>query len=208
MLKHVVKKGECLASIAAQHGFEWKTIWELPDNKALRDKRPNPNIIFQGDVVCIPEKKLHEEKISTGQKHKFQATATHCQFRLRLMVNDKPLDNTTWTLTLASDHAELKSDGDGWIEQKIAPNAGKGSLQLQNSQVTFALEFGRLDPIDQVQGVQQRLSNMGFFRGACDGKQNDHLALAIAAFEKYARLPVTGKLCAALREKLVKMHGS
>lgn len=49
MPNHLVKQGECLSSIAAQYRFAWEQLWNLPQNRELRLKRKNPNILFPGD---------------------------------------------------------------------------------------------------------------------------------------------------------------
>jgi hypothetical protein len=52
---HIVVKGDTLSGIAKKHGFkDWRTIYNDPSNAAFRRKRPNPNLIFPGDVVVIP----------------------------------------------------------------------------------------------------------------------------------------------------------
>ena len=33
---HVIQKGECVLNIANRYGHKWETIWEAPENEALR----------------------------------------------------------------------------------------------------------------------------------------------------------------------------
>lgn len=55
--RYVVKAGDTLGKIALAHGFRsYKDIYDHPDNTAFRAKRPNPNLIFPGDVLMIPNK--------------------------------------------------------------------------------------------------------------------------------------------------------
>ena len=57
MQQHMVKEGECLDSIALDHGFaDWRTIYDHPKNTDLRSKRPDPNVIHPGDKLFIPDK--------------------------------------------------------------------------------------------------------------------------------------------------------
>ena len=54
---HTVKKGETLGGIAKANGFKsFREIYDHPDNAAFKAKRPNPNLIFPGDVLVIPDK--------------------------------------------------------------------------------------------------------------------------------------------------------
>lgn len=57
MPTHNVRSGETLATIAQKYGqTDWKAIYDHPSNVAFKKKRPNPNTIFAGDVIFIPDK--------------------------------------------------------------------------------------------------------------------------------------------------------
>ena len=43
---HEVKQGDCMASIADEYGFFWKTIWHLAENSELRRKRTDPYVLL------------------------------------------------------------------------------------------------------------------------------------------------------------------
>jgi len=56
-INYTVRPGDTLSSIARKHGFStWKDVYYHPENAAFRAKRPNPNLIYPGDVVVIPKK--------------------------------------------------------------------------------------------------------------------------------------------------------
>ena len=56
MKQYTVVKGDCLSKIAFRHGLKsWREIYLHADNAAFRAKRHNPNRIYPGDVVAIPE---------------------------------------------------------------------------------------------------------------------------------------------------------
>lgn len=66
--RHIVAQGEFLASIALQHGFRnWRVIWEHPDNAALKQRRKNPNVLFPGDELVIPERTEGVAAAATGR---------------------------------------------------------------------------------------------------------------------------------------------
>jgi hypothetical protein len=51
-----IRSGDTLTKIARLHGVpSWRDIYHAPDNAAFRAKRPNPDRIFPGDVVIIPD---------------------------------------------------------------------------------------------------------------------------------------------------------
>jgi hypothetical protein len=54
-----IKSGDTLTLIAKLHGLKsWREIYDLPENAAFRKKRPNPDRIFPGDVVMIPDHRI------------------------------------------------------------------------------------------------------------------------------------------------------
>lgn len=53
---YVVRRGDTLVRIARDHGFDsWRTIYNHPDNARFRSSRPNPDRIFPGDRIVIPD---------------------------------------------------------------------------------------------------------------------------------------------------------
>src|SRR5262245_25304387 len=51
-----IQRGDNLTKIAHAFGVDsWKTIYWHEDNKGFRRFRPNPDLIFPGDVVQIPD---------------------------------------------------------------------------------------------------------------------------------------------------------
>src|SRR5688572_3157893 len=100
MPKHVVQQGECLSTIAKRYGFpDYRTVYEHPDNAELRRKRPNPNLLFPGDVVAIPEPKVRTAAVATGQVHRFQVTLPKKELHLQLKDHEgKPIANEPYVL--------------------------------------------------------------------------------------------------------------
>jgi LysM repeat protein len=54
---YTIRSGDTLSKIALSHGFnDYRDIYNHPSNAAFRAKRPNPNLIYPGDVIVIPDK--------------------------------------------------------------------------------------------------------------------------------------------------------
>lgn len=54
---HTVQTGETLLSIAHVEGFRsWETLWNHPENETLRSQRTDPDDLYIGDNVFIPDK--------------------------------------------------------------------------------------------------------------------------------------------------------
>ena len=93
---YTVQTGDCISSIAFERGFFWETIWNHPKNAELKQKRVDPNILKEGDIVHVPDKELKEESCATDQKHKFKVKGVPAKLKLKVMeppkVEDKPVE--------------------------------------------------------------------------------------------------------------------
>lgn len=57
-VRYVVKWGDTLSGIASRHGLKsYREIYDHPDNAEFKAKRPDPNKIFVGDVLFVPDPK-------------------------------------------------------------------------------------------------------------------------------------------------------
>jgi len=53
---YTVVAGDYLVKIAADHGYaSWRDIYYHPDNEEFRRRRPNPDKIYVGDVLMLPD---------------------------------------------------------------------------------------------------------------------------------------------------------
>jgi hypothetical protein len=203
-----IKCGDCIDQIAVDHGLLPETIWDHPDNSELKSLRKDRNILYAGDVLFIPDKALKVETVAAGSKYKFKRKAVPAKFKLQLKKNATPRANSSYTLHIDNDTFEGKTDADGWIEQSIPPRAEKGKLILTDSNETYVLNLGHLDPLDQVEGVQQRLKNLGFYGGDIDGEEGVMTRTAIQFFQKDRGMTVGGVIDDELKNSLQDGHGS
>ena len=90
MTDHVVRDGECLASIAYEHGFFWETLWNLPENAKLKELRKEPTVLLAGDVVHIPDLRVQPHDRATGASHRFRRKGVPGHLRLRMTKPDEP----------------------------------------------------------------------------------------------------------------------
>ena len=80
MKQYNVQQGECLISIAEDSGFLWESLWNLPDNAALKDKRKDPFALYPGDVVTIPDPRPREESLAIDNRHIFRRKGSRRSF--------------------------------------------------------------------------------------------------------------------------------
>jgi N-acetylmuramoyl-L-alanine amidase len=200
---HQVQQGECLVSIAESYGFFWETLWNLPENKAIRDARRDPTVLLPGDVVTIPEKTVKEYVRPTGARHTFRVKNVPAKLNLRLHdEGGEPRANLAYVITIDGVETRGSTDGDGAVHVSIPPQARHGTLVLVESGESFELNLGNLDPVDTPRGAQARLRQLGAYFGVVDGTMNEEFGRALRAFQSSRGLVPTGELDASTQASL------
>src|SRR5262245_59620858 len=90
MPDYIVKEGDCIDSIAADHGFFPDTIWNDPGNSDLKQQRKDPNVLLPGDKVVIPEKQVKEVYKADRNRHRFKRKGVPAKLRLRFLKPKEP----------------------------------------------------------------------------------------------------------------------
>jgi hypothetical protein len=206
MAKYIVRQGDCLSSISSRFGFWPDTIWNHPDNAQLKRKRKDPNILLPGDVVFIPDLQLGEHSCTTDARHTFilQTEPTIC--RLQVFDGEQPRSNQKYILVIDGLIFSGFTDEAGKLEQEIHPNAQRGTLTIGPDQMTCDLQFGFLDPIDEITGIQGRLTNLGYDCGEINGQMNEDTQAALRAFQHRFQLEVTGRVDEKTLKQLEHIH--
>ena len=213
---HVIEQGEHLSQLAAQYGFrDYLTIWDHPNNAALKDKRQNPNVLFPGDSVFIPDKEKKSVSRPTGDRHRFQLKKQ--PLMLRVVIRDfdrEPLANAKCTIQIDGQEKELTTDGQGRISLPIPKDAEAGLLVCDHPLLPFPvrtpIKIGHLDPVVEVSGQKARLNNLGYFAGPVEGKsEEENEAMFLSAVEEFQcdnGLVVDGKCGPNTQAKLKQVH--
>ena len=56
-ITYTVVQGDYVSRIAAQQGFAgYSKIWNHPNNAELKNLRQNPEVLYPGDVLFIPDR--------------------------------------------------------------------------------------------------------------------------------------------------------
>jgi hypothetical protein len=209
MVRYVVQQGDCLSSIAAQHGLpDYRAIYDHPSNAEFKAARPNPNILYPGDVVFIPEKRSKVVSVGTGQSHRLEVKRAKARFRVRIQFG-APFK---YEIDIHGRTSKGALDDGAIIDVPIDPadSAGKLLIWLEGAKDAAPLEFdlslGGLDPIDTISGVQARLNNLGFDCGAVDGVCGPKTEGALRAFQRAFELEVTGQIDDPTRQELAVRH--
>lgn len=215
MADHIVRQGECLASLARRYGFaDWRVIYDAPENAAFRQKRPDPNVILPGDTLFIPERRAKAVDSPDAQAHRFRSKGKTTLLRLKVRDEaDQPLAGKPYRLRAGTAEIEGTTDGDGLVEQPIPADAESGELtvwldgQDRREEASWPLDIGHLDPVEELAGAQARLNNLGFDAGPVDGVDGARTRAAVAEFQDRHGLTVDGICGPQTQAKLKSVHG-
>jgi N-acetylmuramoyl-L-alanine amidase len=208
-LTHTVAQGECLASIArTYHSWDWRTIYNHANNSDFRQKRTNPNVIYPGDRIYIPDLNPVSKDAVTDTKHRYKLKWQPTSIWICLEDGKgTPFASKKYRLEIEGKIYEGTTGEDGSMRVEIPPTAASGELTVwmdddQYDDCTWRLKLGHLDPIKEVSGVQGRLNNLGCICGKVDGIVGPRTKSAVQAFQARVGLPVTGAIDEPLRQKL------
>ncbi len=210
-INYQAKQGDCISSIAFEHGFFPDTIWNDPGNAQLKEKRKNMNVLMPGDVVFIPDLRVKEINEPTDQVHKFRLKNVPAKLRIQFLIEGKPRANVPYTLTI--DGLVVSKPGDmtdsrGFVDRTISPAAKLGFLILGtgDDKTEYNLQLGSLNPALDISGVKQRLRNLGLYTGQIDQVVDEKTKDSLRAFQARNGLSQTGELDGATRNKLEQTH--
>lgn len=194
-LEHVVRPGECLASLAAKLRATVDEIWELDENAELREQRQDPYVLVPGDRVMVPAPSTEAVRVIAGQRHVFQVHSSYADFQVRVDRNGKPRANAAFKLVIDGGAFEVEgvSDNDGVVRARIPASARRGVVEFTDGRGKVVFELGTLEPWDTLRGVQGRLRDLGYYLGDVDGIHGPRTARALRRFQKEQGLEVTGK---------------
>jgi N-acetylmuramoyl-L-alanine amidase len=204
-----VGQGDCVLSLAKRYRRLPKQICEAPENAELLQRRKH-NVLLPGDRVFIPAVVLKEADCATEKRHRFKLLGGTCLLKLQLLRDGKPRTNLSYVLHVCGRDINGSTAASGMLETQIPADATEGTLRLldPSGEEVYHLNFGHMNPVEDVTGAQARLNNLGFACGPVDGDAGPMTQAALAAFQLRHGLEATGCLDAATRSKLLEVHGS
>ena len=212
-----VEQGDHVPALADEAGFsDWHTVWDAPENAALRAQRTDPGLLALGDRVFIPDKQAGDGvKVATGSTARFRVKVRLPKLRMVVCGFDrKPLGGADCTVSVDGADVKVVTGGDGRIEIDLAPDAREATLTVDA--MAWSLRIGHLDPVDSDTGLWARLRNLGYLvdedREEADAAPDappdpELLAFAIELFQRDHGLAIAGSDAASVTVKLKDVYG-
>jgi hypothetical protein len=162
VIKHEVQQGECILDIAERHGLFWETLWNHADNAELKKLREDPNVLFPGDIVNIPEIAAKKEDAAVEKRHRYKRRGVPGKLKFRMMIDGEPRANLAYVLIVDGKSVSGNTDADGFVEADIPADAKDAELRLTEAgnTETYHIQLGSVQPIEE--GAEERLEQMGY----------------------------------------------
>jgi Putative peptidoglycan binding domain/LysM domain len=211
---YMVKQGDYVSSIAEENGFtDYRILWDHAQNAELKQKRQNPNVLFPGDRLFIPDREERQEACPTDKRHVFKTRKA--TLRLRLVLEDfleQPIAGAACDLALPGGTRRLTTDGAGKIDEPIPADTHDAFLLIRGTQTPFQdeqipVKIGHLDPIDETSGQAARLANLGYYFAPLDPVDKNEFLSAVEEFQCDHGVKVDGKCGPGTQAKLKQVHG-
>ena len=121
MPTHVVRRGECVETIAYANGLAWQALWDHDQNSSLRELRSDPQELVAGDELFVPEREVESVDVATGQRHKVRLKGIPSKVKLRFLDEHGEPRTGPYELEVAGRVLEGEL-ADGWIEHSVMPD--------------------------------------------------------------------------------------
>ncbi|HEY5285025.1 MAG TPA: peptidoglycan-binding domain-containing protein [Polyangia bacterium] len=207
---HEVTQGECLEIIAHRAGLPWKYVWDHSSNAALKSLRKNPNVLFPGDVVNIPDTSPKPFFLETGKTHTFELPRTeNTRIDVVLAHAGKPRAKEDCIVKVPGlDDTPATTKEDGRLEFDLPAEAEHATVCMKSDGLSFEFDLGHIDPILTISGVQGRLLALGYGCGEDNGVLGMATRQAICRFRKDNALSPGAELNDEVRAKLEEVFGA
>ena len=206
-----VKSGDCISSIAFKHNLLPDTVWLATENQELRALREDPNVLMEGDRVFVRAKEAKSVDGATDTRHQFRRRGVPSKLQIQFFdEDDKPIANAGYRLDLGGMMIEKTTDGEGWLRVAIPPDLARARLIFDSGE-EHVLHLGHLHPLETVEGLHDRLRNLGYPWGedAYDELGPGTLAaVRVYRADKGMTIPeaLTDEVLSETREQLKKEH--
>ncbi len=123
-----VAQGESAESVAYRHGHAVATVWDDPENRALRETRGSPHTLHPGDRLLVPALRPGEAACATSRVHTFRRRGVPSGITLSLGVAGRALADLPYELRVDGAMLAGRTGADGGVTVKVMPDAREAVL--------------------------------------------------------------------------------
>lgn len=206
MRSYVVRQGDHLAKIAAQFGVSTDAIWEMPQNREIKEKR-DPNILAPGDVLRIPPRAAAGKRYSANRDNSYRAAMPTVQLKVVFSNRGVALKNESYDVFGSGRIVQGQTDENGYAVIQVDVNVDAVDVRFAAQGLSFTLRIGELDPVETELGVAQRLAHLRHLfipPGATGPWLRTRLRRAVVSFQRAEGLPETGRVDQDTRSRLAE----
>jgi hypothetical protein len=211
---YVVQQGDYLTQLAHRMGFDADAVWALEENRELRERRPNREVLHPRDVLRVPNTPPPPGRsLRPHATNKYRARVPTVEVRLALRdAVAGPLASKAYRVFGLGPHPrEGTTNAEGIATLAVPIHVRDVRLVLVETGRTYEVLVGDMDPHDEPSGVRKRLANLGYLSRSetvLEGDEEGPLHGALRAFQAAQGIPVTGEPDQLTRNALKNAHGS
>lgn len=212
---YTVRPGDGMSSIAERHGFFADTLWNLPQNSALKSARKSAEVLLPGDKVHVPALRQKRESRPVDLVHQFKRKGVPVEIRFSVVEEGgRVFADKAYILSIGQRRYEGRTDAKGELHHWVSPAAHTGTLVVTldepgyPSKLVRELRIGHLQPVESIAGYQARLQNLGYYKGPVSGTETEATRAAIRRFQGAEELDATGEADRATLDALLARHGN
>ncbi len=209
MPNHITAAGEWIGSIAVASGNRsWKTVWNHPRNAGLRARR-DPNLLVPGDSIWVPPVNVKSESTPSATTNKLILSTPQDKLVIRFTRITRYVSNfgpIKYTLEVGKNKQAgiLNADGDQ-IEATLSLDVTEATLTINGGSAT--LQIGKLTPRSRLDGMQARMTNLGWDVGPIDNVNGPRTKRGTKGFQAFYKISVDGDIGNQTRSKAKEVYG-
>jgi hypothetical protein len=182
-------------------------ILKHPQNAELFKERVD-TILYPGDKIFIPDKRLDIAVAPSGKRYTFCIRPIPTKRKIRMLIknNDgQPVTLEPVRVTVEGEVIDISTNKEGYLEVMIPILAKEAELQMSGKKRILKIAY--LDPVNKISGIQARLNNLGFKAGPADGINGKKTKAAVRAFQESRNIKVDGIAGPQTQRHLIDAHG-
>ena len=210
---HVIELGDHIARLAYEGGHSTvEAVWGDAKNAELRERRVDPGVLAPGDSVFIPDAPIAVFKgLELDRDHVLVLELAPTNLRIQVAyTNETPVVDTKCRIGFDGVVHLFDLDEEGRTQLEIGPHTKTLDLEIRGQ--AFECTVATLHPIETLEGVHGRLTNLGYEPGKrAPAKKSLHdyaFRSAVEEFQCEHDLSVDGVVGPVTRRKLLEVHGS